>query len=183
MSASKSPAFLVAAISAVLAVLVAPAASSGQPPAAPPAPAAQPQGTFQMTGHVTVAHNVRGEHVGEIVQRTWTFTPQCPTAPCATVQLVRARASGTDTLMLQQTAPGIYAGQGSFSAPLRCHGQVYNPGETVPFRITVRVTAATGPVASAISARYVNRSRINLTRCIGLLGHDAAQYTGQPAGG
>jgi hypothetical protein len=145
---------------------------------AQPAPPTQLRGSFQMNGRVTVAHNVRGERVGAVVQRTWTFTPQCPIGPCA-VQLVRGRANGTDTLMLQKTAPDSYAGSGTFFAPLRCAGRIYPHGQEVPFRITVHVTAVTGDVASTISATYVNRSRTNLTRCIGVLGHDSARYIGQ----
>jgi hypothetical protein len=142
--------------------------------------AAQPvpplQGTFQMTGTVTVANHVRGEYVGQVVQRTWTFTPLCPTQPCAAVQLVRQRATGTDTLILNQTGPATYTGAGQFSTPLRCVGRIYSPGQVVPFRITVRVTDT-----GALIATYVNPSRINLTPCIGVLGHDAARYTSQPA--
>ena len=149
---------------------------------AQPAPPTQLRGSFQMNGRVTVAQNVRGERVGEVVQRTWTFTPQCPIGPCV-VQLVRGRATGTDTLTLQQTATDTYAGSGTFFAPLRCAGRVYPHGQEVPFRITVHITAVTGDVASTISATYVNRSRINLTRCVGVLGHDAARYTGQLAPG
>ena len=89
-----------------------------------------------------------------------------------------AAATGTDTLTLQQTATDTYAGSGTFFAPLRCAGRVYPHGQEVPFRITVHITAVTGDVASTISATYVNRSRINLTRCVGVLGHDAARYTG-----
>ncbi len=150
-------------------------ATLGLAPGAAGQPAPQLQGTFQMTGTVTVANNVRGERVGEIVHRTWTFTPQCPTAPCATVRLVRQRATGTDTLTLHQTGPDSYAGAGRFFAPLRCTGRVYRPGQVVPFKITVHVTAT-----GHLNATYVNRSRVNLTPCIGVLGHDAARYTGLP---
>jgi hypothetical protein len=151
--------------------------------AQPPAPTPLLTGTFQMSGTVTVAHNVHDERAGQTVQRTWTFTPQCPTAPCPTVQLVRQRATGGDTLTLHQTGPATYLGAGGFSAPLRCSGRVYPGGQLIPFKIAVRVTASTGTVASAISATYVNRSRTNLTPCIGVLGHDAARYTGQLAAG
>jgi hypothetical protein len=172
---SAALAFLVAAIAgAALA-----AGASAQPPAPPVAL----QGTFQMSGTVTVESHVRGEHAGQAVTRTWTFTPQCPTAPCTSVQLVRQRAAGTDTLILHATASGTYAGTGAFYAPLRCSGHVYPGGQLVPFKITVRVTASTGTVASAINATYVNRARSNLTPCIGILGHDAARYTGQPVSG
>jgi hypothetical protein len=168
----------------VLVLAVAPATLTASASAQPPAPA-QLQGAFQMSGKVTVAHHVRGERVGQVVQRTWTFTPECTTGPCAAVRLVRSRASGADTLTLtlQATASETYAGAGVFYAPLRCAGQVYPQGEKIPFRITVRVTATTGTKATAISARYVNRSRTNLTPCIGVLGHDAAHYVGQPVAG
>ena len=47
------------------------------------------------------------------------------------------------------------------------------PGQAVPFTVTVHVTPT-----GQLSATYVNPSRINLTPCIGVLGHDAARYTG-----
>lgn len=152
---------------------------------AQPTTVADLTGTFQMSGKVTVARNVRGERAGQLVQRTWKFTPQCTVAPCASVRLVRSRATGGDTvtLTLQKSATETYAGDGVFYAPLRCMGRTYSQGEEIPFRITVRVTATTGTKASAISATYVNRSRLNLTPCIGVLGHDSARYVGQPAAG
>lgn len=144
-------------------------------PGAAGQPAPQLQGTFQMTGTVTVAKNVRGEHVGEVVHRTWTFTPLCPDVPCATVRLVRQRGTGTatDALTLHAVGPSKYTGAGEFLAPLLCAGRIYRPGQSVPFTITVRVTAA-----GQLIATYVNRSRLNLTPCVGVLGHDAARYTG-----
>jgi hypothetical protein len=164
----------------VAAVLVAgPGEAAGQP-----APVqSRLAGTFQMTGRVTAAHDVRGEHVGEAVQRTWTFTPLCVTGPCAQVRLFRGRANATDTLILTQTSPGHYAGTGRFFAPLKCAGTVYSMGEEVPYTIKLRVTATTtasdGTVlAQQISATYVNKSRLNLTRCVIVLGHDSARYTG-----
>jgi hypothetical protein len=157
----------------VIVVLVATVGFAAGAAAQPPPPL---QGGFQMIGTVTVANNVRGEYVGQVVQRTWTFIPLCPAQPCATVQLVRQRAAGTDTLILHQTGPASYAGAGQFSMPLRCMGRIYSPGEAVPFKITVRVTDT-----GQLTATYVNPSRINLTPCIGVLGHDAARYTSQPA--
>jgi hypothetical protein len=161
---------------------------AGSAVAQAPAPATQLAGTFQMSGRVTVAHLIRGEHVGELVQRTWTFTQMCATAPCATVGLVRSRASGGDTLTLTFLGPGVYAGTGVFYAPLRCAGQIYPTGEVIPFKITVHVTGTTPtpggvPTVSAIRASYVNTSRANQTPCLALLGHDAARYTGQLASG
>jgi hypothetical protein len=166
-----------------LATLLVILAAAGPAAAQTPATDALLKGSFQMSGHVTVADNVRGEQAGQVVARTWTFTPQCPTAPCAAVQLVRARSGGTDTLTLEQTRTGTYAGAGVFYAPLRCSGRVYPRGQEIPFRITVRVTATNGTAVSAISATYVNRERTNLTPCIGVLGHDSARYAGLLAPG
>jgi hypothetical protein len=169
----------IAAAASFLAALVIAGPAAAQTPAAD----AMLKGSFQMSGHVTVAANVRGERVGQVVTRTWTFTPQCATAPCAAVQLVRGRAGGSDTLTLELTSPGSYAGSGVFYAPMRCSGRIYPRGQEIPFRITVRVTATNGTEASAISATYVNRERTNLTPCIGVLGHDSARYVGLLAPG
>ncbi len=175
------------ALIAVAAASLMSAAGAGTAPAqpGPPAPGVQSrlEGTFQLTGRVTVAHDVRGEHAGEVVQRTWTFTPLCVSGPCAQVRLFRGRANATDTLILTETSPGHYAGTGRFFAPLKCAGQVYATGEEVPFQIKLHVTATgTAPdgttVATQIGATYVNKSRLNLTRCVIVLGHDAARYTG-----
>jgi hypothetical protein len=160
------------------ATLLVSLAAAGSAAAQTPATDALLTGKFQMSGRVTVAANVRGERVGQVVTRTWTFTPQCAAAPCAAVQLVRGRAGGTDTLTLKKTPTGAYAGSGVFYAPLRCSGRIYPRGQEIPFRITVRVTATNGGAASAISATYVNRVRTNLTPCIGVLGHDSARYAG-----
>ena len=169
---------------AAIGCLLAPAASAGQSPT----PATQLQGTFAMTGTVTVAQFVRGEHVGETVQRSWTFTPLCASGPCAQVRLVRSRSTGTDTLTLTATGPHAYAGTGQYFAPLRCAGQIHRPGQAIPVRIKVHVTASGpaaggGTTATAITATYVNVSRVNLTRCVAVLGHDAAHYHGTLATG
>jgi hypothetical protein len=173
-----------ALIVALAAASLASVTGAGAAAAQPPAPTqSRLEGTFQLTGQVTVAHHVRGEHVGEFVRRTWTFTPLCVSGPCAQVRLFRGRADATDTLILSQRSPGVYAGTGRFFAPLKCAGQVYATGEEVPFQIKLHVTAtATAPdgttVATQIAATYVNKSRLNLTRCVIVLGHDAARYTG-----
>jgi hypothetical protein len=165
---------------AVLALsVIAPASALAQPDQTE----SRLAGTFQMTGRVTAAHYVRGEHVGEVVQRTWTFTPLCATGPCSQVRLFRGRANDTDTLILTETSPGHYSGTGHFFAPLMCAGTVYSEGEEVPFGIKLQVTATTtapdGTVlAQQISATYVNKTRLNLTRCVIVLGHDSARYTG-----
>jgi hypothetical protein len=152
---------------------------------APPAPVgvARLQGTFQLAGRVTVAVNVRGERRGQVVQRTWTFTSGCPVGPCPAVGLSRGRATGSDVLVLRRRGPGRYAGNTSFYSPLRCAGKVYPRGQKIPFTITVRVAQASylGAVAIAtrINATYQNRTRVNLTPCVAVLGHDAARYHGQ----
>jgi hypothetical protein len=166
---------------AVAAVLAAGAGAASAQPAR--GTEARLAGTFQMTGRVTAARYVRGEHVGETVQRTWTFTPLCVSGPCAQVRVFRGRANATDTLVLTQTSPGHYSGNGRFFAPLKCAGTVYSMGEEVPYELTLTITATTtapdGTVlAQQISATYVNKSRLNLTRCVIVLGHDSARYTG-----
>jgi hypothetical protein len=159
--------------------------SAARAASAPPAPSpgsARLQGQFLLTGHVTVARNVRGERAGQNVMRTWTFAPACAARACATTSLIRARSGGSDKLVLHRRRRGYYVGNGSFYAPLRCGQRTYNKGEAVPFTITVRVTATTvsaGVVfATGVSASYTNRSRRNLTSCVAVLGHDAATYRG-----
>jgi len=141
-----------------------------------------------MTGRITVAKHVRGEHRGQAVRRVWRFTPLCSSGGlCPTVALARGRASGTDHLVLHRTSPAHYSGRGSFYAPLRCGQRLYRRGERVPFTIAVTITGATleglQVLATAISATYRNQHRINQTPCVattGTLGHDAARYTGVP---
>jgi hypothetical protein len=174
-------------------VLAASPALAATPAAAPSLGAARLEGPFQLAGRVTVAKLIPGERAGQTVSRTWTFNPACPAGACDTVTLVRARASGADRLLLHRRKPGYYVGDGTFFAPVRCGSQIYVKGAAVPFTITVRVTgllAAPGVlVASRVSASYVNRSRRNLTPCVGVLGHDAATYHGHlqlgpaPSGG
>ncbi|HUA05809.1 MAG TPA: hypothetical protein VMB27_18005 [Solirubrobacteraceae bacterium] len=167
-----------------VAIAAALAASAGAASAQPPTPVqSRLAGTYQMTGRVTAERYVRGEHVGEVVQRTWNFTPLCVSGPCAQVRVFRGRANATDTLILTQTTPGTYAGTGVFYAPLKCAGRVYSTGEEVPFALQVTVTGTTtapdGTVlANQVAAKYVNKTRLNLTPCVAVLGHDSARYTG-----
>ncbi|HEX4283080.1 MAG TPA: hypothetical protein VHZ27_20080 [Solirubrobacteraceae bacterium] len=168
---------------AAIATATASAAATAAAAAQPTTTASRLAGTYQMSGRITAAKYVRGEHVGETLQRTWTFTPLCLSGPCAQVRVYRGRRTATDTLILTQTTPGKYAGTGVFYAPLECAGKVYSSGEEVPFTIKVAITATTtapdGTVlASQITARYINTSRMNLTPCVIVLGHDAARYTG-----
>ena len=127
------------------------------------------EGRFQMTGRITVARHVLGEHAGEVVTRAWTFTPLCPAGPCKTVALTRRREAGIDTVTLHFVSAERYAGRGRFYAPLRCGTRMIPRGEAVPFKIgdEVRITHAVLKggvrVASELSASYVNRKRTNLT--------------------
>jgi hypothetical protein len=153
------------------------------------------QGAFAMTGRVTDALNVRGEHVGETVRRAWTFTSTCPAGACSTVALRRARSRtdpfAIDQLTLRRSSAGGYRGTATFLAPQQCAGTRYAKGSAVPFTITVWVTAAASidgqVVASAVRAVYRNPKRIGLTRCVTPPAHDAARYTGKlvvpPPGG
>ena len=182
---SKLAVTVAAAAAAAIACAAAAGAETAAAQPAPPAPVsvARLQGTFQMAGRVTVADNVRGERRGQTVRRTWTFTSGCPVGQCPAVDLSRSRAAGIDVLVLRRLGPGRYAGDTSFYSPLRCAGLLYPRGQKIPFRITVRITQASqvGAVAIAtrINATYRNSRRINLTPCVGVLGHDSARYHGQ----
>ncbi|MDQ6803812.1 MAG: hypothetical protein M3065_02335 [Actinomycetota bacterium] len=143
-------------------------------------------GQFAMTGRITAADAVPTERVGETVSRTWDFLAPCPQGQCLTEGLVRSRAVGGDTTTLRRSKITVFSrwrGQGSFSAPLRCGAHVDPLGERVFFRITVQITAAAvvvgATVATAVKATYESYRRTNRTRCVGVLGHDAAVYTGK----
>jgi hypothetical protein len=167
----------------MVAMLAPVAPASAVPPPAPTPANARLQGQFQLSGRITVAKNVRGERVGQTVTRTWTFTPSCASGVCPTIVLVRRRATGSDQLVLNLRTPGYYVGSGRFFAPLRCGRRTWRRGSVVPFTIAVRVTAAalagSDVVATQIRAAYTNRTRINRTPCVAVLGHDAAVYSGQ----
>jgi hypothetical protein len=145
-------------------------------------------GQFAMTGHITAARGVPGEHVGEAVTRTWSFVAPCPAGQCSSEQLMRMRATGVDVVILRRDHGmfGHWIGRGSFLAPLKCAGRVDPTGERVFFTVAVRITAvqivAGAPLASAIFARYSSYKRTNRTRCVSALGRDAAVYTGALAG-
>jgi hypothetical protein len=180
------------AVAGALALASAQTAPAAAQPAAPPPPgSARLVGVFSVAGRVTVAHDVKGERVGQRATRLWSFTPLCEAGACPTVELIRRRAHGADTLTLFLIGPGSYQGRGLFYAPLRCAGRRYTKGESVPFTITVHVTGAVlisgVDVASTVTARYVNTVRRNRTRCVDIPGHDAAVYSGRlvapPSGG
>ena len=144
------------------------------------------QGVFSMSGAVA-AENVYGEHTGEHVQRTWDFAPQCARGTCRRVQLTRKRSGRhvLDVVVLTRQPSGSYVGQGKFWVPLECAGQVESHGgvatETITVRITDTTLLGTTRFVTGITATYVNTSRMNLTRCPGALGQDAAQYQGRLA--
>jgi hypothetical protein len=159
--------------------LVLPASALGQSPSS-----ARLDGTFAMSGHVTIALNVKGERSGEKIIRAWTFASACPAGQCATVTLTRSLGSGkTNTLTLRLKSPGHYMGRGSLFAPLACQGHKFARGERVPFVITVRITGAAEVngvrYASDIRATYTNRRRINRTRCVLPPSRESATYNGQ----
>lgn len=141
-------------------------------------------GQFTMSGRITVARDVPGEQAGQSVARIWNFIAPCPAGQCVSETLVRARATGQDTLMLKRRR-GVFSrwvGQGSFYAPLGCRSRVYARGERVWFTISVQITGASiiddALVATSVRASYKNYRRTNRTPCVAALGHDAAVYTG-----
>jgi hypothetical protein len=146
--------------------------------------AARLSGPFVMTGTVTKAVGVPQERPGDIVRRTWTFIPLCETGACANIELLRARAGGTDRVLLQRRGPALYSGVGTFLAPTHCHGRSYRKGALVPFTLTVRIVVAaplpTGVQATGVAAVYRNRKRINLTKCFAAPSYDSARYLGAP---
>ena len=149
-----------------------------------PTSSARLAGTFLMHGRITVAVGVRGEQPGETITRTWAFAPQaCEAVVCQTVVLNRQRSASThSTVTLQLGANGIYSGQGTFDAPLRCLGRTYPRGETAFYTVSVRITGAyvvNGiPYAATIIASYFNGRRTDHTRCPLGVSQDAASYTG-----
>ncbi len=140
------------------------------------------QGTFTLAGRVTAAQGIRGEHRGERIARNWGFTPGCPTGACPTIFLLRLRPGAIDAVLLHRRSPGLYAGGGKFFAPLRCGRRTFAHGESVPFTITVQVTAATatsgGVMATRVNATMISARRSNLTPCVVAPAHEAAAYHG-----
>jgi len=141
-------------------------------------------GRFAMTGKITYARNVFGEHAGQGVRRNWTFYPQCPGSDCARVILWRQRSGPRtlDRVVLDRVAPGLYRGRGRFWVRLRCSGRIDEHGGAALEAITVTVTRARTvgitPFATAVKATYDNPARFNYTRCPGGIGRDAARYSG-----
>ena len=137
-----------------------------------------------MRARVTQAVNVRGEHRGQRLRRTWVVRPQsCTGGICASLLLDRERSAGRhDTLTLFRIGRGVYAGHGAFDVPLRCRGVVYEQGAHAPYRIALHIRAAKIvqgiPFATSVTATYVNRYRRNTTPCRLGPSHDAARYRG-----
>jgi hypothetical protein len=141
-------------------------------------------GTFLMTGRIVTAVRVRGESPGQRVTRRWRFVGRsCNRRFCRRLVLHRERSDGHfNRLVLHRVGAGRYVGQGQFTAALSCLGRVYRAGESVPYTITVRVTAAVRlqgiAFASRLSATYTNVARADDTPCPLGPSHDAARYRG-----
>ncbi len=177
-----------AAIAAAGVVLcaIAPAESLAHARASSPPAAldARVTGTFQMLARVTVAKNVRGEHVGQSLKRRWLISPRsCTGNVCQTLDLDRERSAGIDeSLTLHRVATGTYAGSGSFYVALKCKHKTYPHGSRAPYRITLTVSSAVSvqeiAFARGITATYQNSKRSDRTPCVLGRSHDAARYTG-----
>ncbi len=131
---------LLGAGAGVTAAAVSPAVTAAA--VSPEIAAARLQGDYSVTGVVTQAVGIAGEHRGEHVQRTWNFISPCDTGACPLLGLHRQRSGGTDPLFLHEIARGTYTGAGIFAAPLRCHGRLYPLGSVVPYTISLRITTA-----------------------------------------
>jgi hypothetical protein len=137
-----------------------------------------------MLGKLTDVHNVKGEHRGQRVQRTWFFIPTCPAGSCLRVTLARRRSGKQirDVVHLKRHRPNLYVGTGHFWVALKCAGKVIQYGglarETITVRITRTRTIGADLFATGIRATYENPSRVNFTKCPGGIGHDAATYGG-----
>ncbi|MEA2435715.1 MAG: hypothetical protein QOF65_271 [Thermoleophilaceae bacterium] len=145
--------------------------------------AARLQGTWAMSGTVTRADNVRGEHKGQKLKRTWTFTSSCASGACSSVRLKRERASKHfDTITLKRSA-STYAGSGKFYVRLKCNGRTYNRGGIAYYTIRVTPTKTrtvqSKAFATRVKASYNNTKRVNKTPCAGSIGRDAGSYTGK----
>ena len=160
-----------------------PLATGAAAPVSPEIAAARLQGTYSAAGAVTQAVGIPDEHRGDLVTRTWSFISPCPSGACPVLGLHRQRAGGTDAMFLNQTAPGVYSGTGAFSAAVRCRGRLYRAGVTVPYTVTVQVTAATAQadgseLATSFTAVYRNRQRVGHTPCFQPPSYDSASYAG-----
>ena len=146
------------------------------------------EGTFAMRGVLTFVNDVYGEHRGERVRRSWRFVPRCASGSCRLVTLERRRSERhiRDSIVLTRRSRTVYRGTGRFWVPLLCAGRVVRHGglatETITVRVTRSVLVGTTRLATRVRATYDNPTRVNLTRCPGGIGRDAARYTGSRAG-
>lgn len=137
-----------------------------------------------MRAVVTAAVNVRGEHRGERVTRTWRIRPSgCAGDVCQVLHLSRTRGHGRRLwLALQLRSDGSWVGRGSFFVALSCRGRIDRHGARAPYTIRLRVGAirTVGGIdfARTLRATYVNRTRIDRTRCAIAPSYDAARYRG-----
>jgi hypothetical protein len=167
-----------------VALLVLAAAGASAPPAAAQVHDARLQGHWKMSGRVTRADGVRGEHAGQRVTRAWDFTSTCASGPCTRVTLRRERsAHRVDVLTLRRTSAGVLEGSGQFFVPLRCSGRTYPQGGIAYFTVHLKIGKAAvvqgKRFGTRISATYVNSRRVNRTPCPGSLGRDAGTYSGR----
>jgi hypothetical protein len=138
---------------------------------------------------VTAAVNVRGEHRGERLTRTWRIRPSgCLGDVCRVLHLRRTRGEGRRVrLTLYRGRGGSYVGHGTFPVALACRGRIVRRGALAPYTIRLRVTAArsVGGIrfARRLRATYVNRTRLDRTRCALPPSYDAARYWGRLRGG
>lgn len=141
-------------------------------------------GSFEMRARVTVAVNVRGERVGELLHRRWKIVPErCRGSVCRVLRLDRERSAGRhDRLTLRRVGSGYYIGTGVFYVGLRCQGRVYRRASRVPFEITLtvrRVVIVQGiAFAKRITATYDNAARSDSTPCPLGPSHDSGRYSG-----
>ncbi|MGO9974243.1 MAG: PKD domain-containing protein [Solirubrobacteraceae bacterium] len=141
-------------------------------------------GSFSMAAFVTVAVNVRGEHAGERLMRTWTIVPRgCRRSACEWLDVDRELSAGRHLrITLKRVGIGRYSGRGAFYVALACLGRIYPRGSRVPYRVTLTVRSATMVntlrFARRITARYVNPERSDATPCPLGPSHDAAVYSG-----
>ena len=172
-------------IARVALVLAGVAAAPIVPAAVAAVPPARVEGRFTMRTVITTAVNVRGEHRGERLTRTWRIRPSgCRGDVCERLHLRRTRGLGRRLwLTLHRVRGGAYVGGGRFFVALSCHGRVDPRGAVAPYTIRLRVTATrtVGGVrfARRLSATYVNRRRIDRTRCAMAPSYDGARYRGR----
>jgi len=174
---------------ALIAIAAAGAVALSLPSLAVARDHARVQGTFRMRARVIAAVNVRGEHRGQRLTRTWTIVPGgCTRNRCRTLRVTRTRGGGRiSRLTLHRLRGGGFAGHGVFWVALSCDGRTYPHGGRAPYSLSLRIkrARAVGGVrfARRITATYRNRRRSDSTRCPLGPSHDAARYSGTVVAG